>query len=182
MLYVHIVFRSVVQTRHCSSCCHQTDRNRWVHGLIDNVVGHCRLLLCSLLISYFCCSHVQSLPGPDREQPSCLQSISSTRRSSSSSVRSVVAFLSHFCIQKVHLTLGSVCDHFTEDRQWPTPGLFFFFFKGAILPLTLGLIITAFLLLLFIIGCRIRLVRHKIRKARPLTTEESDYLINGMYL
>lgn len=59
---------------------------------------------------------------------------------------------------------------------------FFFFFKGAILPLTLGLIITAFLLLLFIIGCRIRLVRHKIRKARPLTTEESDYLINGMYL
>ncbi|XP_026174110.1 low-density lipoprotein receptor-related protein 11 [Mastacembelus armatus] len=52
--------------------------------------------------------------------------------------------------------------------------------SGAILPLTLGLIITALLLLM--IGCRLRLVRHKLKKARPLTTEESDYLINGMYL
>ncbi|XP_024275725.1 low-density lipoprotein receptor-related protein 11 isoform X2 [Oncorhynchus tshawytscha] len=52
--------------------------------------------------------------------------------------------------------------------------------SGAILPLALGLIITALLLLM--IGCRLRLVRHKLKKARPLTTEESDYLINGMYL
>ncbi|XP_061126552.1 low-density lipoprotein receptor-related protein 11 [Syngnathus typhle] len=52
--------------------------------------------------------------------------------------------------------------------------------SGAILPLTLGLIITALLLLM--IACRLRLVRHKLKKARPLTTEESDYLINGMYL
>ncbi|XP_058468912.1 low-density lipoprotein receptor-related protein 11 [Solea solea] len=52
--------------------------------------------------------------------------------------------------------------------------------SAAILPLALGLIITA--LLLLIIGCRLRLVRHKLKKARPLTTEESDYLINGMYL
>lgn len=51
---------------------------------------------------------------------------------------------------------------------------------GAILPLALGLIITALLLLM--IGCRLRLVRHKLKKTRPLTTEESDYLINGMYL
>ncbi|TNM94756.1 hypothetical protein fugu_017515 [Takifugu bimaculatus] len=51
---------------------------------------------------------------------------------------------------------------------------------GAILPLALGLIITALLLLM--IGCRLRLVRHKLKKARPLSTEESDYLINGMYL
>lgn len=51
---------------------------------------------------------------------------------------------------------------------------------GAILPLALGLIITALLLLM--IGCRLRLVRHKLKKARPLNTEESDYLINGMYL
>lgn len=51
---------------------------------------------------------------------------------------------------------------------------------GAILPLALGLIITALLLLM--IGCRLKLVRHKLKKARPLTTEESDYLINGMYL
>lgn len=52
--------------------------------------------------------------------------------------------------------------------------------SGAILPLALGLVITALLLLM--IGCRLRLVRHKMKKARPLTTEESDYLINGMYL
>ncbi|KAM6914968.1 low-density lipoprotein receptor-related protein 11 [Xenentodon cancila] len=52
--------------------------------------------------------------------------------------------------------------------------------SGAILPLALGLLITALLLLM--IGCRLRLVRHKMKKARPLTTEESDYLINGMYL
>ncbi|XP_034383932.1 low-density lipoprotein receptor-related protein 11 isoform X2 [Cyclopterus lumpus] len=51
---------------------------------------------------------------------------------------------------------------------------------GAILPLALGLIITALLLLL--IGCRLRLVGHKLKKTRPLTIEESDYLINGMYL
>lgn len=52
--------------------------------------------------------------------------------------------------------------------------------SGAILPLALGILITA--LLLMMIGCRLRLVRHKLKKARPLTTEESDYLINGMYL
>ncbi|XP_011490279.1 low-density lipoprotein receptor-related protein 11 [Oryzias latipes] len=52
--------------------------------------------------------------------------------------------------------------------------------SGAILPLALGLLITA--LLLLIIGCRLRLVRHRMKKARPLTTEESDYLINSMYL
>lgn len=52
--------------------------------------------------------------------------------------------------------------------------------SGAILPLALGIIITAILLLM--IGCRLKLVRHKLKKARPLTTEESDYLINGMYL
>uniref|UniRef100_H3C9I2 Low density lipoprotein receptor-related protein 11 n=1 Tax=Tetraodon nigroviridis TaxID=99883 RepID=H3C9I2_TETNG len=51
---------------------------------------------------------------------------------------------------------------------------------GAVLPLALGLIITALLLLM--ISCRLRLVRHKLKKARPLSTEESDYLINGMYL
>ncbi|KAJ8008975.1 hypothetical protein DPEC_G00084000 [Dallia pectoralis] len=52
--------------------------------------------------------------------------------------------------------------------------------SGAILPLALGLIITALLLLM--IGCRMRMVHHKLKKTRPLTTEESDYLINGMYL
>ncbi|XP_067272854.1 low-density lipoprotein receptor-related protein 11 [Pseudorasbora parva] len=52
--------------------------------------------------------------------------------------------------------------------------------SGAILPLALGLIISALLLLM--VGCRLWLVRRRLKKALPLTTEESDYLINGMYL
>ncbi|XP_043925008.1 low-density lipoprotein receptor-related protein 11 isoform X2 [Protopterus annectens] len=52
--------------------------------------------------------------------------------------------------------------------------------SGAVLPLALGLAITALLLLL--VACRLRLVRQKLKKARPITSEESDYLINGMYL
>ncbi|KAI7800093.1 low-density lipoprotein receptor-related protein 11 isoform X1 [Triplophysa rosa] len=52
--------------------------------------------------------------------------------------------------------------------------------SGAILPLALGLIISILLLLMVI--CRLWLVRHRLKKALPLTTEESDYLINGMYL
>ncbi|XP_039520231.1 low-density lipoprotein receptor-related protein 11 isoform X4 [Pimephales promelas] len=52
--------------------------------------------------------------------------------------------------------------------------------SGAILPLTLGLIISALLLLMA--GCRVWLVGRRLKKALPLTTEESDYLINGMYL
>ncbi|XP_049645307.1 low-density lipoprotein receptor-related protein 11 isoform X2 [Suncus etruscus] len=52
--------------------------------------------------------------------------------------------------------------------------------SGAVLPLALGLAITALLLLL--VACRLRLVKQKLKKARPITSEESDYLINGMYL
>ncbi|XP_056422669.1 low-density lipoprotein receptor-related protein 11 [Hyla sarda] len=51
---------------------------------------------------------------------------------------------------------------------------------GAVLPLALGLAITSLLLLMVV--CRLQLVRKKLKKARPLTSEESDYLINGMYL
>ncbi|XP_069829858.1 low-density lipoprotein receptor-related protein 11 isoform X2 [Dendropsophus ebraccatus] len=51
---------------------------------------------------------------------------------------------------------------------------------GAVLPLALGLAITSLLLLMVV--CRLQLVRQKLKKARPLTSEESDYLINGMYL
>ncbi|MBN3307110.1 LRP11 protein, partial [Amia calva] len=54
------------------------------------------------------------------------------------------------------------------------------FALGAVLPLALGLAITALLLLM--VACRLRLVRQKLKKARPITSEESDYLINGMYL
>ncbi|KTG02715.1 hypothetical protein cypCar_00042655 [Cyprinus carpio] len=52
--------------------------------------------------------------------------------------------------------------------------------SGAILPLALGLIIS--ILLLLMVGCRLWFVRRRLKKALPLTTEESDYLINGMYL
>ncbi|OCT80236.1 hypothetical protein XELAEV_18027047mg [Xenopus laevis] len=52
--------------------------------------------------------------------------------------------------------------------------------QGAVLPLALGLAITALLLLMVV--CRLQLVKQKLKKARPLTSEESDYLINGMYL
>ncbi|XP_006891735.1 PREDICTED: low-density lipoprotein receptor-related protein 11 [Elephantulus edwardii] len=51
---------------------------------------------------------------------------------------------------------------------------------GAVLPLALGLAITALLLLM--VACRLRLVKQKLKKVRPITSEESDYLINGMYL
>ncbi|XP_057595308.1 low-density lipoprotein receptor-related protein 11 isoform X4 [Hippopotamus amphibius kiboko] len=51
---------------------------------------------------------------------------------------------------------------------------------GAVLPLALGLAITALLLLMVV--CRLRLVKQKLKKARPITSEEADYLINGMYL
>lgn len=53
-------------------------------------------------------------------------------------------------------------------------------FTGAVLPLALGVAITALLLLM--VACRLRLVKQKLKKARPITSEESDYLINGMYL
>ncbi|XP_053500217.1 low-density lipoprotein receptor-related protein 11 [Ictalurus furcatus] len=52
--------------------------------------------------------------------------------------------------------------------------------SGAILALVLGVIVSALLLLM--VGCRLRVRRHRRKKALPLTTEESDYLINGMYL
>ncbi|CAB1342872.1 unnamed protein product [Coregonus sp. 'balchen'] len=81
------------------------------------------------------------------------------------------------CIKKTVLTSTFTAEAPKVTMKWPeTKPLP----ESAILPLALGLIITALLLLM--IGCRLRLVRHKLKKARPLTTEESDYLINGMYL
>lgn len=52
--------------------------------------------------------------------------------------------------------------------------------KGAIIVLSLGLVISA--LLLFFVGCRLRTVKKRLRKGRPLNSNEADYLINGMYL
>uniref|UniRef100_A0A9W3F466 Low-density lipoprotein receptor-related protein 11 n=1 Tax=Camelus bactrianus TaxID=9837 RepID=A0A9W3F466_CAMBA len=62
----------------------------------------------------------------------------------------------------------------SSQREHPAPE------AGAVLPLALGLAITALLLLM--VACRLRLVKQKLKKARPITSEESDYLINGMYL
>ncbi|XP_076816518.1 low-density lipoprotein receptor-related protein 11-like [Clavelina lepadiformis] len=53
--------------------------------------------------------------------------------------------------------------------------------QGAVLPLAIGLAVTASVLLM--VACRVRAMKSKLRrKGRPLTMDESDYLINGMYL
>lgn len=52
--------------------------------------------------------------------------------------------------------------------------------QGPIIALSLGLAFT--LILLFFVACRLRTVRHRLRKGRPLHSNEADYLINGMYL
>ncbi|XP_075059222.1 low-density lipoprotein receptor-related protein 11 [Mixophyes fleayi] len=67
-----------------------------------------------------------------------------------------------------------ISKHILQGNGHPEPE------TGAVLPLALGLAITSLLLLMVV--CRLQLVRQKLKKARPLTSEESDYLINGMYL
>ncbi|XP_050310894.1 uncharacterized protein LOC126746616 isoform X2 [Anthonomus grandis grandis] len=52
--------------------------------------------------------------------------------------------------------------------------------RGAILSLTLGLIITAVMAVL--IGCRLRVVRRRLRKGGKGYAHDADYLVNGMYL
>ena len=52
--------------------------------------------------------------------------------------------------------------------------------RMAVVALSLGLIITAMMLLF--VGCRLRNVRKRLRKGRPMNSNEADYLINGMYL
>lgn len=59
-----------------------------------------------------------------------------------------------------------------KDGAAETPG-------GAVLSLTLGLIITCILALL--IGCRLR-VRKRMRKGGKSYAHDADYLVNGMYL
>ena len=52
---------------------------------------------------------------------------------------------------------------------------------GAVLPLAIGLAVTAMVLIM--VACRIRIMKRKLRRrGKPLTMDESDYLINGMYL
>ncbi|KAL1491896.1 hypothetical protein ABEB36_012418 [Hypothenemus hampei] len=52
--------------------------------------------------------------------------------------------------------------------------------RGAILSLTLGLIITGIMAIL--IGCRLRGVRRRLRKGGKGYAHDADYLVNGMYL
>ncbi|KAK3593443.1 hypothetical protein CHS0354_020206 [Potamilus streckersoni] len=52
--------------------------------------------------------------------------------------------------------------------------------QGPIVALSIGLAVT--LLLLIIVGCRLRTVKRRLRKGKALHSNEADYLINGMYL
>ena len=52
--------------------------------------------------------------------------------------------------------------------------------RGAVVALGLGLAVTAVLLLF--VGCRLRNMKRKLRRGRPMNSNEADYLINGMYL
>jgi len=52
---------------------------------------------------------------------------------------------------------------------------------GAVLPLAIGLAVTTCVLLM--VACRVRIMKRKLRRrGKPLTMDESDYLVNGMYL
>ena len=51
--------------------------------------------------------------------------------------------------------------------------------QGAIVALSLGLSITA--ILLIFVGCRLRNVKRRLRRSR-MNSNDADYLINGMYL
>ncbi len=50
----------------------------------------------------------------------------------------------------------------------------------AVIVLAMGLGITA--ILLIFVGCRLRNVKRRLRRGRPMNSNEADYLINGMYL
>ena len=52
--------------------------------------------------------------------------------------------------------------------------------EGPIIALSLGLAFTV--IILVFVACRLRNVRRRLRKGRPLHSNEADYLINGMYL
>ncbi|MEJ1275380.1 low density lipoprotein receptor-related protein 11 [Cricetulus griseus] len=82
-----------------------------------------------------------------------------------------------FCDNGCCIDITLACD---GVRQCPDGSDEDFCQNCAVLPLALGLAITALLLLM--VTCRLRLVKQKLKKARPITSEESDYLINGMYL
>ena len=79
---------------------------------------------------------------------------------------------SHY--QEDHLKAGVVEEKSQRTLMFGTSN------KGAVIALSLGLVISA--LLLFFVGCRLRTVKKRLRRGRPLNSNEADYLINGMYL
>ncbi|CAH0554977.1 unnamed protein product [Brassicogethes aeneus] len=52
--------------------------------------------------------------------------------------------------------------------------------RGAVLSLTMGLIVTC--LLAILIGCRLKVVRRRMRRGGKSYAHDADYLVNGMYL
>ncbi|XP_019877402.2 uncharacterized protein LOC109605273 isoform X2 [Aethina tumida] len=52
--------------------------------------------------------------------------------------------------------------------------------RGAVLSLTLGLIITC--LMAILIGCRLKVVRRRMKRGGKSYAHDADYLVNGMYL
>jgi len=54
--------------------------------------------------------------------------------------------------------------------------------RSAVLPLAIGLAVTSAILLM--VACRVRVMRKKMyyKRRGPLAMDESDYLINGMYM
>ncbi|KAF5273886.1 hypothetical protein FQA39_LY01001 [Lamprigera yunnana] len=95
-------------------------------------------------------------------------------------------------LEKKQIKIEKIKTHHHDDAQYPkadaykvaevldlqdgitdTP-------SGAVLSLTLGLIITMVMALL--IGCRLRVVRRKIRRGGKSYAHDADYLVNGMYL
>lgn len=71
-------------------------------------------------------------------------------------------------------------DHFIIQEEIQMPEAQSESMQGPIIALALGLAFT-FILLVFV-ACRLRTVRQRLRKGRPLHSNEADYLINGMYL
>lgn len=64
----------------------------------------------------------------------------------------------------------------SDDPFWSTPGV-----HGAVVALSLGVVITATLLVYA--GCRFRRIRKLAsRRRRPAGNNDADYLVNGMYL
>ena len=75
-------------------------------------------------------------------------------------------------LEKAEIAMNKVLEEELESSV-PTS-------QGAVIALALGLAVTV--LLLMFVGCRLRTVKRRLRRGRPLNSNEADYLINGMYL